>query len=238
MKTIGLGCAIVLVWVARAGAVDDFKKPQRTVTVQGQGKVAAVPDVATLVVEATQEGAALDKVTVLVRQQMTKVLAAMKAQGVADRDLQTIAYQVQPKYEYDKNRNPKPSGYRVTNRLQVKVRDLEKVGKILSAAIDSGANNVVGPDFDVDNPRQLEREAQKLAVQEARARAELLAQTAGAALGSVQTIQPLDSPVWPMPKHGMVRAMSMAAVADSAPEPVAAGEQVITANVSVTFELK
>lgn len=228
-------CGFTNVCWAQALPPGERKEP-RTVSVQGQGKVAAVPDVATIVAEVTEEGQALDRISAQVRQTMGKIMAAAKLQGVADRDLQTLAYHVQPRFEYDRNRNAKRAGYQVTNRLQLRIRDLDKVGKVLGAVVDAGANNVIGPDFDVDNPRELETQAMKRAVEDARRKATVLAEAAGAALGSVQSISP-SGPVWPMPKPMMMRGMAMAQEAAAA-EPVAAGEQTISATVTVTYELK
>src|SRR4051794_1653629 len=83
---------------------------ERTITVQGQGKVFAVPDIATLSVEVRQEGADLDPVVTGVRQQMAKVMQALKAQSIDDKDVRTEAFQVHPKYEQDKRGNPHPAG--------------------------------------------------------------------------------------------------------------------------------
>jgi len=210
---------------------------RRTVTAQGQGKVQAVPDVATIRVEVTEEGPALDAVASTVRKKMQKVMDTLKSQQIAEKDMQTDAYQVQPKFEADKRGNGRRAGFIVLNRVSVKIRDLQKVGKILSAVVDAGANNVNGPDFEVDQPQKLEREALKLAVEDARAKAQILAQAAGTSLGSVQTITPMGGPVYPMPKRAMLmRGMAMNAVADT--EAISAGEQTITTDVQVTFELK
>src|SRR5438552_2110983 len=102
------------------------EKKERTLTVQGQGKVSAVPDIATLSVEVNQDGEDLDPVLTQVRKQMNKILEVVKAQGIEDKDVHTDMFQVHPKFEQDKRGNPKRIGYVVTNRVSVKVRDLKK----------------------------------------------------------------------------------------------------------------
>src|SRR5262249_17841287 len=148
---------MLVVWMAGAGLAQEMLKDKRSVTVQGQGKIEAVPDIAHLGVEVTQEGDALDEVSTDVRHRMNEILKTVKAQGIPDKDIQTEIYQVRPRYEQDKRGNPHRTGFFVTNRIRVKVRDLNKVGKILSVVQSAGATTVQGPDFDFDNPQQLER---------------------------------------------------------------------------------
>jgi len=152
-------------------------------------------------------------------------------------NIQTQLYQVQPKQQYDKNGNAKRAGYHVTNRIAVKIRDLQKAGIMMAAIVETGATQVAGPDFEVDNPQKLEQESLKRAVEDARTKAQILAQAAGVTLGNVLTIQPLGGPVYPRPQPNRVmRTMAM----DAAPaeESISAGEQTIQATVNVVFELK
>ena len=206
-------------------------------TVQGQGKIQAVPDIAVLSIEVTLTGEALDAVSTQVRERMQKALAALKAQGVEDKDIQTQAYQVQPQFAYDKSGNATRKGYTVTNRVAAKVRELKKVGKVLTAVVDSGVTAVNGPDFDFDNPQALERQALAKAVEDAKAKAGILAQAANATLGEVLTITQNGSGNLPGPRPLMMRAMAMPA-AVNAEEPISAGEQSFTSNVTLIFALK
>jgi uncharacterized protein YggE len=120
----------------------------------------------------------------------------------------------------------------------VKIRDLKKTGSVLSAVLDAGANNVNGPQFEFENPQDLERKALSLAMEDARAKAELLARAGGVSLGEVMTIQEsgIVRPMPPQPFMLKARAMSMAG--DAQAESIAPGEDAIQANVSVVFALK
>jgi uncharacterized protein YggE len=231
-----LGILFTLSLLSPAHAVED-KEKSRTVTVQGQGKIQAVPDIATLSIEVTLEGSALDAVSAQVRERMQKALAALKAQGIDDKDIQTQAYQVQPRFEYDKAGNAKRKGYSVTHRVAAKVRDLKKVGKVLTSVLDTGVTSVDGPNFDFDNPDALERQALQKAVEDARSKAELLAHAAGATLGEILTLNQsgFSGPPGPRP---MMMAMKSMAMTANAEEPISAGEQRFTASVSATFALK
>ncbi|MFA5975106.1 MAG: SIMPL domain-containing protein [Elusimicrobiota bacterium] len=212
----------------------DGRENLRTISVQGQGRLTAVPDIANLTVEVRKEGASLDDISAQVRQGMSHVLDVLKGQGLADKDLQTAAYQVQPRYEHDRQGNTRPNGYIVLNRLTAKVRDLKKVGKVLTAAVQSGATGVTGPDFDFDNPQLLERKALALAMEDARAKADVLVQAAGARLGAVRTVNQSGPIAWPGRHFMASRAMEVAGAA----EPIAAGEQGFTSTIQVTFDLQ
>jgi len=208
---------------------------RRHIQVQGEGKVNAVPDIAILYLECTQDGMALDQITTQVRQQMGKVLDAVKKAGVADKDLQTVSYNVQPKYTY-KNGNAQPNGYRVANRIQAKIHDLGKVGHILSAAINAGANKVDGPNFDFENPQKLEQQALADAVENAAAKARVIAEAAHATLGPVLSVEQSGGPLYrPRP---MMAARQAFAAAGAAPEPIEAGQQDFSATVTALFELR
>jgi uncharacterized protein YggE len=221
----------------RAQEPNDPKKDHRTLTVQGQAKVSAIPDIATLSVEVSRDGADMDPVLTQVRQQMNKVLEAIKAQGIAEKDVRTEFFQVHPKYEQDKRGNPRPVGYTVANQVSVKVRDLKKTGKVLTAVLNAGATRVDGPEFEIDNPQLLERQALAMATQEAKAQAEAVASAAGVQLGDILTINP-QNVNWPGPRRPlMMRAMAMPAAAQTE-EPISAGEQTLTAYVTLTYAIR
>jgi len=212
-------------------------KKDRTLTVQGQGKAFAVPDIATLGIEVSQDGAELDPVLTLVRKDMTKIQDVVKNQGIADKDVQTQFFQVRPKYEQGRRNNPRRVGYVVSNRVSVKVRDLKKVGKVLTAVLNAGATNVDGPNFELDNRQSAEREALAAATQDAKAKAEAVAEAAGVSLGEIMAINPQNIN-WPVsPRPFFARGMALSAAAD-VQEPIAAGEQTLTAEVSITYAIR
>lgn len=229
---IGLLCTLTVVSFAA-----EPKDALRTITVRGQGDVQAVPDIATLGVEVTLEGADLDAVSGEVRARMKKALDVLNSQGIAEKDIQTEAYRVQPRFEYDKAGNARRKGYGVTNRIAIKVRDLKKVGKILSAVLGTGVTSVDGPNFEFDHPQALQRQALVNAVNDAKAKAALLAQTAGAGLGALQTLNEGGIAMPPVPRPMMAMAR-LAAASAPAEEPIAAGEQKFSASITATFELK
>jgi uncharacterized protein len=216
---------------------DTLSRDRRTVTVQGVGKAQAVPDIATLRIEVSQEGASLDAISSDVRKGMSAILERLHKEGVADKDVQTESYQVIPRYEQDKRGNPHRSGFRVSNRVAAKIRDLKKVGKILASVTEAGATSVTGPEFDVDNHAQVEREALAKAMEDAKANAAILATTAGATLDEVVTINQSNTNPWPGPRP-LMAMRAMAVQPSESSEPVEAGEQTIQATLTASFALK
>ncbi len=218
-------------------AESGHEKKERTLTVQGQGKVSAVPDIATLSVEVSHEGADLDPILAQVRKEMSRVLEVAKAQGISDKDIQTESFQVHPKYEQDKHGNPHRAGFAAANRVSVKVRDLKKAGKVLSAVLNAGATTVNGPDFELDNPQAAEREALAAATKDAKAKAQAVADAAGVQLGEITSINP-QNVNWPGPRPPtFMRAMAMPMAAPSE-EPLSAGEQTLAASVTITYAIR
>jgi uncharacterized protein YggE len=229
--------AVILLATVPLRAADAGRdKNERAITVQGQGKVSAVPDIATLSVEVSRDGADLDPILAQVRNEMNKVLEAVKSQAIADKDVQTDLFQVHPKYEQDKHGNPHPAGYVVANRISVKVRDLKKTGKVLTAVLNAGATSVNGPDFEIDNPEAVERLALAAATRDAKAKAQAIAEAAGVQLGEIMAINP-QTVNWPGPRRPMImRAMAMPAAME-AEEPIATGEQTLAGSVTITYAI-
>jgi uncharacterized protein YggE len=218
-----------------AGAADSPAKTERMVTVQGQGRLHSVPDQARLQIMVTEEGAKVDAVTQKVRGKMDAVLKVLKNQGIAEKDIQTQFYRVTPKVEWRDGRSIR-NGYTVSNQVEVKIHDLKKVGTVLPAVQDAGANDISGPQFEFENSQELERQALALAMDDAKAKAAVLARSAGASVGDILTIQESSS-FRPGPRPYMMKSSALAA-APATQEPIAAGEETMEASVSATFALK
>lgn len=206
-----------------------------TLTVVAEAAVQAVPDVADIgagvVTMATEASAALaanaDK--------MSRVVAALRKAGVQERDIQTSGLNLQPQYRYEANQPPVLTGYVVSNRVSVTLRDLRQAGKIIDTLVSEGANQVDGPNFRVDKPEPLMDQARAEAVKIGRARAELYAKAANMKVKRIASMSELGTapPVpFPMPAP---RAMAMEAKADS---PIAPGELRLAATLTMIFELE
>ncbi|RZA18984.1 MAG: SIMPL domain-containing protein [Lysobacteraceae bacterium] len=193
-----------------------------------------VPDVATIstgvVTQAADANAAMRANAV----QMDKVMAAIRAAGIAERDVQTSGINLNPNYKYVENAPPTIVGYQASNTVNVKVRDLSKLGKVLDAFVEQGANQINGPSFEVDKPDEAYDEARIAAIKKAQARAETYANALGLKVRRMVSISE-GGASFPRPMP-MMRAM--AADAGFAKETsVAPGESTLSVSIEVVFEL-
>lgn len=225
-------CIVVFASVVR-GSFADEPASQRTVQVSGVGKATAVPDMAIIRIGVvTQADLAADAMKQN-NQIIEKLMTDLKKMNVAERDTQTSQFNVDPEYERGPRGERKSNivGYRVTNQLQVRVRNLAELGKLLDTLIQSGSNQVWGISFAVANQVDVMNDARINAMKDSKARAELYAQAAGLAVGKVLSISEQQA-VFPRPN--LVTRGFEASVAGV---PIAAGEQDFSATINVKFEL-
>ena len=218
------------------GANDEPKQVYRTLTVSGSGKAYLTPDIAYINIGVHTEGANAADTVADNNTQTSKIIAALKGFGIADKDLQTVNFSIYPQPQYDLE--GKPTGeikYMVDNTVYVTMRDLGKVGDLLDTAVKAGANNIYGIQFDVADKSKALSEARKAAVANARAVAEELAAAAGVSLGAVQTINVYGGSA-PIPVY-QAKMAEVSMAADSS-VPVQPGEMVITVEVNVVYEIQ
>lgn len=203
---------------------------QRSVTVTGEGQVAAEPDVAVVRVGVTTDAGTAAEALGSNNAAMERVISRLTAEGIEERDLQTSTLDLGPRYTDGGNGAPNVAGYTARNILTVRVRDLDDLGGILDAAAGDGANTFEGLSFGMTNPEPLNDEALRLAVADARRKAEILADEAGVALGEVLTIDAGGDSA-PRPTEMAMQRMAEDSV------PVARGELELSATVRVVFAL-
>jgi len=204
-----------------------------TITVSASGYAEAEPDQADITsgvsVLADTARAALDENSAA----MAKLIAGLKEAGVEAKNIQTSNLNVSPRYDNRNRREGPPEviGYQVTNEVRVLVRDLDGLGEILDRMVSLGANQVRGLSFGVSKAEFLRDEARAQAIANARRRAELYAKAAGAGVGDVVQISEGGGHTDPRPVARARGAGVMEAV------PVERGTQILSANVTVTWEL-
>jgi len=223
--------AISLCEPQTAMAADGDRPGERLVSVSATGSVDAEPDLASVsvgaIVEADTAKEALARSSAL----MAKLIDGLKALGVAAKDIQTTAINIEPRYTQAKDGRPAAlAGYRLVNRVHLTVREVKRLGEILDGAIGLGANQVNGIGFDVSNAETLMDEARRRAIANARRRAELYAAAAGAQLGGVLTISETN--------NASPRALPMARAAAGGPVPVEPGTRALTVEVNLTYALR
>jgi uncharacterized protein YggE len=202
--------------------------------INATGEVTRVPDVALItagvVTRSSTAGAAMQQAAA----RMQRVRAALKAAGVADRDIQTSNISLNPDYVYADGQAPKITGYSASNQLTVRFRDIATSGRILDALVAEGANQISGPNLVVDKPDEALDEARAKAVAAGRARAELYARSMGLRVVRVVAVSETSgnyAPPPPMPPMVMARA-------EAAYTKVDPGEQKLQVNLAMTFELQ
>lgn len=209
------------------------------ISVSGEGDAAVAPDMAILTFSVMKQAETAAAALSENSKAMAEVQAALKSSGIADRDLQTANFSVQPVYKQFEPKDgvyvpPEITGYQVTNGLTVRVRDLAKLGEILDSSVKLGINQGGDIAFTNDDPAATVTEARKAAVADAIAKARTLTEAAGVKLGRIMEINETMQRPMPVPQT-MMRAAAMEK-ADSV--PIAAGENSYKINVNVTFALE
>jgi uncharacterized protein YggE len=210
-----------------AVALTQAQAADRLVSVTGEATISVAPDTAIIRVGVTSQGKTAREASDANAQKMSAVLAAIKANGIADKDVQTSRLSLQPQYDSGKGGPARLLGFQVTNQVTVKIHDIGGLPNVLDKAIGAGANEMSGIEFVVSEQSKLLDQARDEAIADAHRKADLYAKAAGGSLGKVVTITEEGAPLPPRP----IAAMRAAAV------PVAPGEQTLRAAVAVTYEL-
>lgn len=206
----------------------------RGLTIAGTGEVSATPDLAVVHVGVVSPAATARAALDANNKAMEAILAAVKDQGVPARDVQTSQFNVQPRYRHDpeNQRPPRLDGYEVSNQVAVTVRDLDRLGAVLDAAVSVGSNQIHSIAFAIDDPEPQRDEARRLAVEDAVRKARVYAEAAGIRLGPIRSIL---EPSRATPPRPVYQRMEMAA---DAAVPIAEGEQAIEVEVIVTWDIR
>jgi len=206
----------------------------RTLSVSGLGEAAAAPDMAMLTIGVETQGATAAEALRKNGADMHATIDRLKKRGVAAKDLQTTNLSVNPQYNYDKNRTkPEIIGFTASNTLSVKLRDLDKAGAIIDDAVSVGANRLGGISFGFANPKPVLNEARRAAIADAREKAVLYADAAGVKLGPILKIQ--DGYAAPQPRPNV--NLRMAAMESDA-TPIERGQSLMSANVTIVYEIR
>lgn len=236
---VPLRAALLALLVTAAGGVQagEGDGPAPRIVVTGQGSANLAPDMALLQLTVTRQAetarAALDANSAA----MAEVIAALRAEGIAERDLQTSQFSIQPRYVYPKPKSgeaqepPRIVGYTVRNGLGVRIRDLDKLGAIIDRSVTLGVNEGGNITFTNDDPSAALTRARTMAVKDAAAKAGTLAAAAGVKLGPVLEISEQSFNPGPVP---MMHSRMMAADAAES-VPVAAGENSYEVTVNMTY---
>ena len=213
----------------------NINSQQQGIWVTGQGKVTAVPDIVTLRLGIEAQEASVAEAQTLAVEAMNEVMAALTDNGVAEKDIQTQYFSIRQitRWERDKEQEV-VIGYRVTNKVTAKIRDINKVGSIIDAVAEAGGDltRIDSISFSVDDPSPYYEEARPKAMADAKAKAEQLAELAGVTLGKPTYIsEGISYPVYPRGVVVVEEAMAPAST------PISPGETEISLTVQVVYAI-
>ncbi len=226
-----IGFLLLPLMLSASAALAD--EAQRTISVSGQGKATAPPDLATINTGVVTQASTASEALAANNEAMQRILDVLKLERIAAKDVQTSRFDVRPEYKRDNRGRTSPQvvGYRVTNQVRVRVRNLPDLGDVLDALVDAGSNQVSGIRFEIDDPTGVLNQARNRAVADARSRANLYAHAAGVRVGKVLSISE-QAVQLPRPQF-----FARSAEAATAGVPVATGEQQLQATVHMVFAI-
>jgi uncharacterized protein YggE len=206
--------------------------PPSMISVTGEASVSVAPDQAQIEGGVTSDAKTAREASEANNAAMGKVLLALKAASVAEKDIQTSRLSLQPQYAPNRSGPSPVVGYRASNRVTVRLHDVTRVAGAIDTLVGAGATDIGGIIFSVSNASKLLDDAREQAVADARRKAEIYARAAGVTLGAPLSISEEGAP-GPMPFRKM--AVGFAA---ASPAPVAQGEETLHVTVSVSWAIK
>ena len=204
--------------------------PPAAISVTGEATVSVPPDLAEIGGGVTSEAKTAREASEANNAAMGKVLQALKGAGIEEKDIQTARLSLQPQSAPNRSGPSAIAGYRASNRVTIRVRDVTKVANVIDTLVGAGANEIGGINFVVSQASKLLDEARERAVADARRKAEIYARAAGVTLGAPLSISE-ESNSAPAPYRRMAAGMAVSA-------PVAQGEETLAVTVNVSWAIK
>lgn len=207
---------------------------QPALNLSAYGEVKVAPDQATINFGVVTEAATAQEAMAQNAQQMTRVVAALRRAGIAERDIQTSGLNLSAQYDYQQNQPPKLRGYQAQNRVTVIINDLTKVGTTADAVVTAGVNQIDGISFGLKDPKATEDQARQLAVRALQDKARLYAQALGVQLGGVRSLTEGGGYA---PEPRPMAMYARAAMDAGAATPVSAGELTVRIDITGTYDI-
>lgn len=247
LKTVALGGAVAaaaflaaatpraMAQTAEPMGAMHMMQPAPSLNLSAYGEVKAAPDMATITFGVQTEAVTAQQAMRDNATQMTRVVAALRRAGIAERDIQTSGLNLSAQYDYVQNEPPKLRGYQAVNRVTVVINDLSKVGTTADAVVAAGVNQIDGISFGLKDPTAAENQARQLAVRNLQAKAQLYAQSLNVQLSGIRNLTEGGgyTPQPPMPMFA-ARAVSMDRAEST---PVSAGELTVRIDITGVYDI-
>jgi uncharacterized protein len=235
MKNSGIVLLLLGILIIASPAALASDEYQRTITVNGQGKAFATPDMATIQTGVVTQGTTAIEALSANNKIMSEIMDVLDKHKIAANDVQTSYLNVTPEYKQDERGRMENAivGYSVSNQVQIQVRNLPDIGQVIDALVRTGSNQVSGISFGIYEPSKVIDQARERAIADARSRAELYTRSAGLRLGKVLAINE-QSTGWPR-IQGAYRMLDAEAVSSV---PVATGEQEYSVTIQMVFAIQ
>lgn len=252
-KGLQIGLIAFLVGVGISFLVETVRvqsnKPENTISFSGHGEISAVPDIASVSFTIRKEAKTVKEAQDKVAEVEKKVLDFLKENKIEEKDIKTNSASFNPKYEYKYYEAvacnqygcpPTPgksviSGYEAYENITVKIRNTDDAGKIIQGIGSLGVSELNGPNFTVEKEDSLKAQARKEAIDEAKAKAKVLAKDLGVRLGKITSFN--ESGNYPVPMYDRMMVSAAGGVQEKTAE-LPKGENLITSNVTITYEIK
>lgn len=207
----------------------------REISVEGTGTAYVVPDTAVVRLGVTTDADTSEEAVSGNSEKMTKIMAALKELGIEDKDIKTVDYYLSPSYIWTEGQGDKLTGYQLSNTVEVKLKDFDKVNDLITQASAAGANTVSGVEFTVDDPDAAKAEAREEAIASAKEKAELISKQSGLRLGHMVNYWEYSNDYYGGKGGGEMYMEEI--TAESSPS-ITPGEQEITLTVTLSYQLR
>lgn len=225
---------VLAVFLSACAPAAGNQPPVRTVSVNGQAVVYAAPNIAHITIGVHSENVDPQEAVAANNAQANRVMDALKALGVDEKDIRTSNFSIYVQDEFDMEGKRTGTRFVVDNSVYVTLRDLEKIGEVLSGVVEAGANTIYGISFDVEDRAALLESGRDEAIQNARQQAESIAAAAGVQLGEIQSISFYNSVPSPVMYDNKIAAQGLG----GGSVPISSGQLEFTVDVSIVYGLK
>ena len=228
--------ALIIFILALTDKISDTTATTNTVSFSGEGKILTKPDVAIISLSIVTESISSKEAQNENSKKSKALVDFLKKEDVAEKDIKTTSYNIYPQYKYPQYDKPEIRGYAVTESLEVKIRNLDKVSSILDGVVTAGVNQVNNLQFSVDEPEKLRAEAREKAIEDAKEKAEELEDQLGIDLGKIVNFSENTGGFIP-PIIYSAEKDGQGGFGGGGPE-LPGGENEIVVNVMITYQIK